>query len=73
MRRNNLRSTQAPFVRTALLVQKMLDRDPNLPFLDEWEEELVRVVCRPFLAGPAKIFHEGCGRFDGGAGFTRRQ
>ena len=31
------------------------------------------VVCRPFLTWRAKIFHEGCGRFDGGAGFTRRQ
>lgn len=30
-----------PFVRTALLVQKMLDRDPKLPLLDEWEGELI--------------------------------
>lgn len=30
-----------PFIRTASLVQKMLDRDPNLPFLNEWDGELV--------------------------------
>lgn len=30
-----------PFLRTASLVRKMLDRNPNLPFLNEWEEELV--------------------------------
>ena len=30
-----------PFFRSASLVQKMLDRDPNFPFLDEWDGELV--------------------------------